>query len=325
VEAVDVGHGSGFLIQHGGRYLVITNRHVVEHARQGIRLHFRPGEQRHFAIPEDKVKVEAIHQSADLAMLDVNQAAEEIKQGGIAPLRIAPVGHKTEAGEDVFAIGHPGGGETIAVLPSTVTKGAVSAVDRSRPSDNARYLQVTVPINPGNSGGPLFDYHGRIVGVNTFGIRQDKGTVLEALNFAMETDFVHELLNDRGKSRPLPPPTESPPALAAELAAKERRLKAAGYRVSHNPRVFRLKARSTQAFQVPCPQAGVYAVITASRGAVDIDLFVLNDQRDTIAADIQVNPDPEVKFEATEAGTYYVVVFNPSPTDALVELRLLMR
>lgn len=65
-------------------------------------------------------------------------------------------------GDSVFAVGSPFG------LGNTVTSGIVSARGReigAGPYDD--FLQVDAAINSGNSGGPLFDGHGRVVGVNT--------------------------------------------------------------------------------------------------------------------------------------------------------------
>ena len=40
IEAVGDGSGSGFLVEKDGKLLVITNRHVVEHANHGVAVHF---------------------------------------------------------------------------------------------------------------------------------------------------------------------------------------------------------------------------------------------------------------------------------------------
>ncbi|KAB2921149.1 MAG: PDZ domain-containing protein, partial [Candidatus Contendobacter sp.] len=67
-----------------------------------------------------------------------------------------------KVGQWVFAIGAPFG------LERTATKGIVSALSRSLPSDAyVPFIQTDVPINPGNSGGPLFDLNGKVVGINS--------------------------------------------------------------------------------------------------------------------------------------------------------------
>jgi serine protease Do len=64
----------------------------------------------------------------------------------------------------VIAIGSPFG------LDHSVTAGIVSAVGRSNPYANQRYvpfIQTDVAINQGNSGGPLLNTSGEVVGINS--------------------------------------------------------------------------------------------------------------------------------------------------------------
>ena len=111
VEAVGKGTGSGFLVELEGRDLVITNRHVVENASDGVAVHFisttRDGEESKFTVPPERTTVVAIHKTADLALVDVSRSADEIRQFGIKPVELASSSHKPQVGEHVFAIGHP--------------------------------------------------------------------------------------------------------------------------------------------------------------------------------------------------------------------------
>jgi S1-C subfamily serine protease len=90
VEAVGKGTGSGFLVELEGRDLVITNRHVVENASDGVAVHFinstRDGEESKFTVPAERTTVVAIHKTADLALVDVSRSANEIRQFGIKSL-----------------------------------------------------------------------------------------------------------------------------------------------------------------------------------------------------------------------------------------------
>jgi serine protease Do len=64
----------------------------------------------------------------------------------------------------VVAIGSPFG------LDHSVTAGIVSAVGRSNPYADQRYvpfIQTDVAINRGNSGGPLLNTRGEVVGINS--------------------------------------------------------------------------------------------------------------------------------------------------------------
>src|SRR5947208_2569506 len=42
IEMFPSGSGSGFLLEHRGRYLVVTNKHVLIHAYRGLQLTFYP-------------------------------------------------------------------------------------------------------------------------------------------------------------------------------------------------------------------------------------------------------------------------------------------
>ena len=70
-----------------------------------------------------------------------------------------------KVGYQVFAIGNPFG------LERTMTTGIVSSLNRTLPISRSRsiksVIQIDAAINPGNSGGPLFDSHGRLIGMNT--------------------------------------------------------------------------------------------------------------------------------------------------------------
>jgi serine protease Do len=84
-------------------------------------------------------------------------------------------------GTTVYAIGNPLG------LEGTVTKGIVSA-NRVN-SSGVKYVQIDASLNPGNSGGPLVDESGRVVGVNTFKLKDTAG-----LNFAVAAEEVKAVL-----------------------------------------------------------------------------------------------------------------------------------
>jgi uncharacterized protein (TIGR03067 family) len=205
VETPGAGGGSGFLIRHKDRYFVVTNRHVIAHARNGLEVYFlrspRAGQEERLKVPSAKVKLVAVHRAVDLALIDLSAAAEELAAWKIQPLRMAAKDHVPAVGEHVFAIGHPGDAAG-GVLTRTLSDGIVSAVNRKPGFNRVGYTQVTVPINPGNSGGPIFDDEGKVIAVATMTIRQDRqgNLPLEALNFGLDTRYVHELLDAPGKS-----------------------------------------------------------------------------------------------------------------------------
>jgi S1-C subfamily serine protease len=172
--------GAGFVVD-AERGWIMTNAHVIGRSpsRVEIALH---GED---YVEGAKVYVDPF---LDLAIV---RTAERVDTRGIGEPKlecegVPPVGHP------VGAFGHPWR------LPFTGTRGIISGV-------TARYrtelLQTDAPINQGNSGGPLISLEsGRIVGINTAGIRGAQNT-----NFAVAIKYacrVLQLLKDGADPSP---------------------------------------------------------------------------------------------------------------------------
>ncbi|HEY5802858.1 MAG TPA: DegQ family serine endoprotease [Lysobacter sp.] len=141
-----VSMGSGFLMSADG--YVMTNHHVVEGADT---VTVKLSDRREFA-----AKVIGSDEQSDVALLKIDAK-------GLPFLRMANA-NSTKAGQWVIAIGSPFG------LDHSVTAGIVSAVGRSNPYANQRYvpfIQTDVAINQGNSGGPLLNTSGEVVGINS--------------------------------------------------------------------------------------------------------------------------------------------------------------
>jgi S1-C subfamily serine protease len=163
------GLGAGFLVD-AARGWVMTNAHVVGRSPSRVEVAFHGDE---FS-EASKVYVDPF---LDVAIIRVS---EKIDTKGIVPPQLAcesmpPVGHA------VGAFGHPWR------LQYTGTRGIISGV-------TARYrtelLQTDAPINQGNSGGPLISLEtGRIVGINTAGIRGAQNT-----NFAVAIKYACRIL-----------------------------------------------------------------------------------------------------------------------------------
>ncbi|MGW0434043.1 S1C family serine protease [Micromonospora sp. NPDC003197] len=140
--------GSGFAIddqQH-----VVTNDHIVARGK-GTTVQVEASDGRQVT-----ARVVGRDTRSDIAVLRVPPSV------GLTPLPLAKPG-ATRVGEPVLAVGSPLG------LPSTVTAGIVSAVDRQVRLGNNQHtaVQTDASINPGNSGGPLVNARGEVVGVNT--------------------------------------------------------------------------------------------------------------------------------------------------------------
>jgi Do/DeqQ family serine protease len=140
--------GSGVIID-GKRGYILTNEHVL----------LRTGTIK--VILKDEREFEAHLIGADpdhdLAVLQIESKENlpDISMGNSSDIMI---------GETVIAIGNPFGFE------HTVTRGVVSALDRTIRSDDRifrNFIQTDASINPGNSGGPLLNINGELIGINT--------------------------------------------------------------------------------------------------------------------------------------------------------------
>ena len=141
-----VSIGTGFIMSTDG--YVLTNHHVVDGADE---VKVKLSDRREFT-----AKVIGSDQQSDVALL-------KIAATGLPALRIGDSG-QLKPGQWVVAIGSPFG------LDHSVTAGIVSAVGRSNPYADQRYvpfIQTDVAINRGNSGGPLLNTRGEVVGINS--------------------------------------------------------------------------------------------------------------------------------------------------------------
>lgn len=136
--------GSGFIISADG--YVLTNAHVVAHARQ---ITVTLTDKRTF-----KGRVIGADERSDVALLKIDGSNLPVaKLGKSAELKV---------GQWVVAIGSPFG------LDNSVTSGIVSALGRQLPDDSyVPFIQTDAAVNPGNSGGPLFNMNGEVVGINS--------------------------------------------------------------------------------------------------------------------------------------------------------------
>jgi len=174
------GLGAGFVVD-AGRGWIMTNAHVVGRSpsRVEVALYGQDFSE------ATKIYVDPY---LDLAIIRVPQGVDTsgIEEPRLECDRIPSVGHP------VGAFGHPWR------LQFTGTRGIISGV-------TARFrtelLQTDAPINQGNSGGPLISLDsGRIVGINTAGIRGAQNT-----NFAVAIKYACRILLLQKGEDPSPP------------------------------------------------------------------------------------------------------------------------
>ena len=143
VVAVQVGSGvgSGVVITEDG--LVLTAGHVCGRADRSAR----------FTFPDGKTargKTLRINQESDLGLMQITD------RGRWSYARVGDL-ERTQVGDWVLALGHPGGFD---LRRSLVVR--LGRIIRMEPDA----LQTDCTISLGDSGGPLFDMHGRIIGIH---------------------------------------------------------------------------------------------------------------------------------------------------------------
>ncbi len=171
--------GSGFIISPDG--YILTNHHVIDGANE---VTVRLDDRREFT-----AKVVGSDALSDVALLKVEATGlPSVVLGDSAALK---------PGQWVVAIGSPFG------LEQTVSAGIVSAIGRSMPGQQQRYvpfIQTDVAINKGNSGGPLFDMSGAVVGINSQIFSNTGGSI--GLSFAIPIEVaksVSDQLRSKGR------------------------------------------------------------------------------------------------------------------------------
>lgn len=173
--SADGGEGrlesSGFVVDPGNR--VITTAHGVRGARN-LRVKLHDG--RVYPARVERIGGEDI----DLALLALGDVTLE-------PASLGTV-HDLQAGDEVWAIGCPLGFEF------SVTRGVVSSLRDA--AQGYPMIQTDVPVNPGSSGGPLFDRHGRVVGVVKSAAAQRT-----RINFALPIDLGKAFLDRDDRDR----------------------------------------------------------------------------------------------------------------------------
>jgi serine protease Do len=152
-EVPATGVGSGVILTADG--YILTNDHVIADS-SSLTVMLEDGTE----YPATVVKADPDH---DLALVKVEAT-------GLTPARIGD-STKIQVGQTAIAIGSP-----LGTYTETVTKGIVSALDRTitvqdestgQPHTLTGLIQTDAAINPGNSGGPLLDETGAVIGIDT--------------------------------------------------------------------------------------------------------------------------------------------------------------
>jgi S1-C subfamily serine protease len=183
-DATPEGLGSGFVVAK--RRWIATNLHVVSGNNRAVAVR-KIDDGSDVAI--EVAGFVACNPRVDLVLLALE------KEWPWQPLDLAA--GVPRLGEDVFAIGTPKG------LAETITKGIVSQVRSAGDIGSkdlapaTRIIQSDAFVTHGNSGGPLCAADGRVLGINTFVMKDDESQSVE-FHFAVSAQELAKLIDGAG-------------------------------------------------------------------------------------------------------------------------------
>ena len=174
IEAGQKGEGSGIIISKDG--YVVTNSHVIGDTKNyGVKIVLNNNE-------EYSAKVIGYDVRTDLAVIKADA-------DNLIPATFGN-SDQLEVGQDIIAIGNPGGLD----FAGSLTMGVISALDRTLSSSSlVKYIQTDAAISPGNSGGALINMYGQIVGINTVKV---VSTGFEGMGFAIPINTAKTVIDD---------------------------------------------------------------------------------------------------------------------------------
>ena len=169
-----ISTGTGFIYKkYKNTTYIITNNHVIDGADKA-KVEFNDSDRK------IEAKIIGGDKYADIAVLTIEADDEHDK---------VEIGESDsiKLGDTIFTVGTPMG----EMYKGTVTKGILSGknrvIDVSVNSSNTsdyymEVLQMDAAVNPGNSGGPLCDVSGKVIGVISLKIVEDR---VEGMGFAI--------------------------------------------------------------------------------------------------------------------------------------------
>lgn len=181
-EKTGTNGGSGVIISDDG--LVVTNFHVTAPCGPMMLVGTNDG---------------LVHEAVLLG-LDPTGDIALVRLLGDGPFPAAELGNsdRVRVGDPAYVVGNP---FLLAEdFTPSVTAGIISGVDRYQPPaggvlEYADCLQTDAAINPGNSGGPLFDGHGRLIGINGRGSFEKRGRVNVGVGYAISINQVKRFVS----------------------------------------------------------------------------------------------------------------------------------
>lgn len=179
--------GTGFIYKNGSRYVVITNRHVVEPLLEAQRTG-RTG--RAYVLTQGRkqvfdVKLDRVHTDQDLAALTFLDA----KPNGPI-LELEADWSSVEDGDVVGCISFPlgfRGQVSTEHLKADLTTGHVT-------NKFPEIIKYNLESAPGASGGPIFNSEGKVIAINRGQSKDQEGNTYQSMNWGVPARYVAEML-----------------------------------------------------------------------------------------------------------------------------------
>lgn len=180
-DSVPSSQGSGIIVTKDG--YIVTNSHVIGDSKTAYKIKVVTSDKKSYT-----AGVVGFDTRADLAVLKLENPPKDLQAAEFGS------SDRLELGEEIIAIGNPGGIE----YQNSITRGVVSAFDREAVSNSlVDFIQVDAAINPGNSGGPIVNRYGQVVGISTAKIASAS---YEGMGFAIPSvtakDIIDSLINN---------------------------------------------------------------------------------------------------------------------------------
>ena len=226
-----VSSGSGFFLTSDG--YIATNAHVVEAIHEGkesaerqfkIRLVNKVFETQKWRADQQlaqrvyaaivTLNVEPVSfvvlSNGDQISYDIKEYGAPINEGSGKDCAIIKIStrnaptlslgdsQKVQVQDRVVVVGYPGAADIRGVLDTksgleaTVTEGTVSAVKATSAGDQV--IQMSAAIGHGNSGGPAVNLNGEVVGLVTFGGKDE----VQGMNFLVSSTTLAEYVRKAG-------------------------------------------------------------------------------------------------------------------------------
>lgn len=169
--------GTGFFVTDQTHILTVA--HVADEICKEVKISGKSG----------KVSIVAVDKANDLALLRLDEKSSEVST-------LLSDANVLRQGEDAVVFGFPL--NTVLSSGGNLTPGVISALTGF--ANNSNQIQITAPIQPGSSGSPVIDLKGRVVGMVTMKLSENKminltGQTSQNVNFAIGIQTLRAFLD----------------------------------------------------------------------------------------------------------------------------------